>query len=136
MYWPRYNPFLLFQNHNVLISKQYIIIKFLTNKLNVFGSPILKRIQIIDYVLAYITMDIDGSASAKEFVGIYFMITVYFLFLMEILYLLTLKRNETCEANIRCVFSSQNFEFKTGADYCIYWVVDFYFVLRIRLYRF
>ena len=105
---------------NVLIPKLYKIIKALTNNLNVFGSPILKRIQIIDYVLAYITMDIDGSASAKEFVGIYFMITVYFLFLMEILYLLTLKRNETCEVNIRCVFSSQNFEFKTGAVYCIY----------------
>ena len=85
-----------------------------------FGETTLKRIQIIDYVLAYITMDIDGSASAKEFVGIYFMITVYFLLLMEILYLLTLKPNETCEANIRCVFSSQNFEFKTGAVYCIY----------------
>ena len=33
------------------------------------GETTLKRIQIIDYVLAYITMDIDGSASAKEFVG-------------------------------------------------------------------
>jgi hypothetical protein len=63
------------------------------------------------------------------------MIMVYFLLLMEILYLLTLKRNETCKANIRCVFSSQNCKFKAGAVYCIYWVADFYFVLRITLYR-
>ena len=41
--------------------------KFVAINITVFGSPILKRIQIIDYVLAYITMDIDGSASAKEF---------------------------------------------------------------------
>ena len=34
-----------------------------------FWEATLKRIQIIDYVLAYITTDIDGSASAKEFVG-------------------------------------------------------------------
>ena len=44
------------------------------NSLTFLGNR-FKRIQIIDYVLAYITMDIDGSASAKEFVG-YFMITV------------------------------------------------------------
>ena len=32
----------------------------------------MQTIQIIDYTLVYITMDIDGSVSAKEFVGIFY----------------------------------------------------------------
>ena len=32
----------------------------------------MQTIQIIDYTLVYITMDIDGSVSAKEFVWIFY----------------------------------------------------------------
>ena len=32
----------------------------------------MQTIQIIDYALVYITMDIDGSVSAKEFVWIFY----------------------------------------------------------------